>query len=182
LIFDGCGLIACFSLWAKSSDGAFSRHSQSKLARFRDMAGHKAARKPGLHFRLRRGGNLLGSFSEQLSHAGAFRFIRTGIAGPLRLALDLPADPPRRALGTARLKITSIRRVFDFSWVYMGSTGRTLRYRVDPGLCLVYSRIFLGLSTVLHKDTFPREKPPVGFPRSPGPARHGFPPGHELHC
>jgi hypothetical protein len=65
LIFDGCGLMACFSLRPTSSDGAFSRHPKSKLTRFRDMADHNIARKPRVHFRPKPEGNRINSFSEQ---------------------------------------------------------------------------------------------------------------------
>jgi hypothetical protein len=70
LIFDGCGLMTSFSLQAKSSDDAFSRHTKWYVARFRDMADHKAARKSGLDFHPKPEGDLFRKFSEQRSLPG----------------------------------------------------------------------------------------------------------------
>jgi hypothetical protein len=65
LIFDGCGLMASFSLRTKSSDGAFSRHPKCKVAHFCDMVDHEAHRKPRVNFNSKPEGIRMNSFSEQ---------------------------------------------------------------------------------------------------------------------
>jgi len=133
---------------------------KQKVTRFRDMADHKADRKPRVHFRPERGGNLVRSFSEQFSRAAAFDCTRPGISMLACLAPDLPADPPAAAARTARLKFASIRCRFGFSSAYTTSTSRPEGYVRNSPLCHCLCRPFSKSSENLRERNLPRTVTP----------------------